>query len=76
MMTLDDRPSHPADLAYVLKFRLDSAPEHDVWLGRIEHLDSGRRHDFTSRLDLLRWLAADRRATEVQRLPDPSETGR
>ncbi len=59
-MTLDDRPSHPADHAYVLKFRLDSAPELGVWIGRIEHLDSGRRCDFRSRDELLAWLAADR----------------
>ena len=71
-MTLDDRPTHPADLAYVLKFRLDSAPDRDLWVGRIEHLDSGRRHNFTSRDDLLAWLAHDRLQTDAQ--AHPSDT--
>ncbi len=76
-MTLDDRPTHPADHAYVLKFRLDSAPERGIWTGRIEHLDSGRRHDFNSREDLLRWLAEDcGRPIPSRLLPDVSVTGR
>lgn len=70
-MTLDDRPTHPADLAYVLKFRLDSAPGKGLWTGRIEHLDSGRRHDFSSGEDLLAWLARDH-----QHLPHPGDDSR
>ncbi len=68
-MTLDDRPNHPANRAYVLKFRRDSAPERGVWAGRVEHVDSGRRHDFDSLEALLAWLAADPRPADRSAAP-------
>lgn len=73
-MTLDDRPIHPADRAYVLKFRRDSVPECGVWAGRIEHVDSGRRHDFRSLDELLAWLAADPRPVEGPAAPSRAVT--
>ena len=56
-MSLKADSKYPSRRAYVVKFRSDAAP-HEL-AGRIEHLVSGRQHEFTSGGDLLDCFARD-----------------
>jgi hypothetical protein len=56
-MSLDPKPPFPASRAFVLKLHDTSHPAEGVWRGRVEHMASGRQHDFRSGDELLLWLA-------------------
>lgn len=56
-MTLNSHPSYPADRGYVLRLHRDA--RSDELRGRLEHLDSGRRCDFTEAKELIALLAAE-----------------
>lgn len=59
MPPLDDRPTFPADLAWVIKLHKDSDPATGAWRGRIEHVVSGRQLEFADAGELLARLAGD-----------------
>ena len=56
-MPLDPRPLFPSALAFVLKLHRDCRPGTGLWLGRVEHLASGRQGEFASGADLLACVA-------------------
>lgn len=58
-MSFDHRTPFPGSRAYVIKLRQESAPSEGRWLGRLEHVASGRQYDFSCADELLRQLAAD-----------------
>ena len=58
-MSFDHRSPFPGSRAYVIKLRTEAAPGEGRWLGRLEHVASGRQFEFCSADELLRHLAED-----------------
>jgi hypothetical protein len=58
-MSLHSHVSHPSARSYVLKLHRDAAPQHGHWIGRLEHMSSGRSFEFHSAEELLSCLARD-----------------
>lgn len=56
-MTLDARASYPSERCYVLKIHRDARPDQGDLKGRLEHIASGTRVEFTNGVELLAWLA-------------------
>ena len=46
-------PALPAWKAFVVQLSLDTAPDSEVFAGRVEHLSSGRQARFDSKENLL-----------------------
>ena len=46
-------PTLPAWKAFAVQFSTETSPESDVFSGRVEHLNSGRRARFMSKKELL-----------------------
>jgi hypothetical protein len=55
-MILSVHASYPHTHTYVLKLHHDAAPQHGRFIGRLEHLASGRQCDFASAEELLACL--------------------
>lgn len=55
-MTLHTVPAHPKQRSYVLSLHRDAPVHPDRFFGRIEHLATGERFDFTSTSSLIFWL--------------------
>ncbi len=55
-MPLNPIPTHPRERSYVLWLHRDAPVHPDRFFGRIEHLATGERFDFTSTSSLLFWL--------------------
>jgi hypothetical protein len=53
-----DRPTLPAERAFVVMLRGDCRPTADDLRGRIEHVRSGRTTHFASLAELVAFLAA------------------
>lgn len=72
-MSLHPDPAYPASRAFVLKLHRDGRPEAGVWQGRVEHMVSGRHHDFQSSEALLHRLSQMSRSAELAGWvpPDP-----
>lgn len=58
-MTLDRNSRYSIARSYVLKLHHDARPDHAKIIGRLEHMASGRRHDFHSWEELLASLALE-----------------
>ena len=58
-MVLSQRSRYSIARSYVLKLHRDARPDHDKIIGRLEHMDSGRRHDFRSWEELIACLALE-----------------
>jgi hypothetical protein len=58
-MTLDRLSHYSIARSYVLKLHRNARPEHDKIIGRLEHMASGRHHDFRSWEELLASLALE-----------------
>ena len=63
-MLSKNRPSLPANRAFVVQFRYQPPEAPCAWEGRVEHLASGHVGRFHSAAELLEFLA--RELTEVQ----------
>lgn len=61
----------PAGCIYVLKLRAPDPRRPGRLAGRLEHVDSGRRHDFDDAAALLRHLRGEQAAVPAP--PDPAE---
>jgi hypothetical protein len=53
----ESAPTLPAWKAFAVQFSTETGPESDVFSGRVEHLNSGRRARFASKAELLAVLA-------------------
>jgi len=62
-MTLDPRSNYPSTRSYVLKLHRDAQPQPGRFVGRLEHLASGRHVEFDSSDGLIDWLAQDMATT-------------
>jgi len=58
-MTLDPRSNYPSARSYVLKLHRDARCLPGFFVGRLEHLASGRHVEFDSPAGLIDWLALD-----------------
>jgi hypothetical protein len=58
-VTLDRHSRYSIARSYVLKLHRDARPDHAKIIGRLEHMASGRRHDFCSWEELLACLALE-----------------
>ena len=47
----------PSNRAFVVQLSVESDPDHDLYLGRVEHVGSGERLRFGSLQELLEFLA-------------------
>jgi hypothetical protein len=47
----------PSNRAFVVQLSVESDPDHDLYLGRVEHVGSGERLRFGSLQELLAFLA-------------------
>lgn len=59
----------PSRLVFVVKLR--AAPDHGTLRGRIEHVMSGRRHDFDNGIALLACLAHEQAQVLLATGDDP-----
>ena len=57
---LDTQPIYPATGAYVVQLRREARPEHDQWIGRIEHVETGASLEFATFDALVAWLCLHR----------------
>ena len=55
-MTLKPYASYPQARAYVLTLHSDAAPSEGRFIGRLEHLVSGRQFHFTTAAELIACL--------------------
>lgn len=56
-MVLNTHASYPHDQTYVLKLHRDAAPQQGRFVGRLEHVASGRQLSFDSAEELIACLA-------------------
>jgi hypothetical protein len=63
--------SHPSAFVFVVKLRTGAGHGAHNLSGRVEHVLSGRRHDFDSSAALLACLLQEQQ--EVQRGPAPAD---
>jgi hypothetical protein len=74
-MTLHPDPAYPTARAFVLKLHRDGQPDAGIWQGRVEHIASGRHHDFRTSDELLFWLSCLDAAKTVEAAPCRSGPG-
>lgn len=71
-----EHPGHraalPVELAFVVRFREGMGAESGLFLGRVEHVSSGRTSSFQSPAELQDCIRASLREAEIKNPSDPA----